>query len=86
MSSRRYPCQISAKLEFSRQILEKYLYFMKIRPLLYELFHTDRRTDVTNLIVAFRNFSNKAYKNISQLRVNNSVSSIKANPYKSVGK
>jgi len=35
---------------------------MKIRPLGAELFHvegrTDRRTDMTKLIVAFRNFAN----------------------------
>ena len=32
--------------------------FMKIRPVGAELFHADRRTDMTKLIVAFRNFSN----------------------------
>jgi hypothetical protein len=32
--------------------------FMKIRPLGDELFHADRRTDMTKLIVAFRNFAN----------------------------
>jgi hypothetical protein len=49
--------------------------------------HADRRTDITNILVAFRNFSYNPYKNISQLRVvNNSSSSIKANSYKSVGK
>jgi len=31
---------------------------MKIRPVVAELFHTDRPTDMTNLIVAFRNFAN----------------------------
>jgi len=29
---------------------------MKIRPVGAELSHTDRRTDMTTLIVAFRNF------------------------------
>jgi len=29
---------------------------MKIRPVGAELLHTDRRTDMTKLIVAFRNF------------------------------
>ena len=56
------------KPEFSRQILEKYLKvkFMKIHAVRTEVFHadgrkderTDRQTDITNLIVAFRNFSN----------------------------
>ena len=31
---------------------------MKIRPFGAELFHADRRTDMTKLIVAFHNFSN----------------------------
>jgi hypothetical protein len=44
---------------------------MKIRPVGAALFHadgrTDRQTDMTNLIVAFRNFanaSNKKHKNV----------------------
>jgi hypothetical protein len=32
--------------------------FMKIRQVGAELFHADRRTGITNLIVAFRNFLN----------------------------
>jgi hypothetical protein len=57
--STRDSCQILMKLEFFRQIFEKY---SNIK------FHedpssgTDRRTDVTKLIVAFRNFA-KASKN-----------------------
>jgi len=31
---------------------------MKIRQVGSDLFHADRRTDMTKLIVAFRNFSN----------------------------
>ena len=31
--------------------------FMKIRPAGAELFHADRRTDLTKLIVGFRNFT-----------------------------
>jgi hypothetical protein len=31
---------------------------MKIRPMGAELFHADGRTDMTKLIVAFRNFAN----------------------------
>jgi hypothetical protein len=32
--------------------------FMKIRPVGVELFHADRRTDMTKVIVAFRSFAN----------------------------
>jgi hypothetical protein len=53
------------KLEFSGQILEKNTqrsYLMKIRLVGAELFHvdqeTDRRTDVTKLIIAFRTLAN----------------------------
>ena len=35
---------------------------MKILPMTAELFHADRRTDVTKLIVAFRNFCERAWK------------------------
>jgi hypothetical protein len=31
---------------------------MKIRPVGAELFHVDRQTDMTELIIAFRNFAN----------------------------
>ena len=52
------------ELEFSRQSFEKYSdsKYHKIRPVGAELFQTDRRTDMTKLIVAFRNFAN-ALKN-----------------------
>ena len=33
------------------------LHFKKIRPVGAELFHADRRTDMTKLTVAFRNFA-----------------------------
>jgi hypothetical protein len=47
------------KIEFSRQILEIYIpNFIKIRPVGVELFYTDRRSDMTKLIVAFRNSVN----------------------------
>ena len=39
-------------------IFEKYSMFMKIRPVGADLFHADRRTDMTKLIAAFRDFSN----------------------------
>jgi hypothetical protein len=52
------------KLEFSRQIFKKSQTsnFIKIRPVGAELFHADRRADMTKLIVAFRNLA-KAPKN-----------------------
>jgi hypothetical protein len=37
---------------------------MKIRSVGVELFHAEKRTDMTKQIVAFRNFS-KAHKNMS---------------------
>ena len=51
------------KLEFSQQTFEKYsnIKFRENRLVGDELFHangrTDGRTDMTNLIVAFRNFA-----------------------------
>jgi len=36
---------------------------MKIRPVGAELFHADGQTDMANLIAAFRNFCERAYKN-----------------------
>jgi len=42
--------------------------FVKIRPVEAELFHadgrTDRRTDMTKLIIAFRNFANAPIKRV----------------------
>ena len=56
------------KLEFTRQIFEKYsdVNLMKIRPMEAKLFQVDRQTDgqtdgradMTKLIVLFRNFEN----------------------------
>jgi hypothetical protein len=56
------------KLEFSRQILEKYpdINFFLISPVAAKLFHlrkwTDGRTDRTMLIVASRKFTNAPKK------------------------
>ena len=59
------------KLQISRQIFEKYTsILMKMCEVGAEFFHAggrtdgqiDRRTDVTNLIVAFRNISNSTKK------------------------
>ena len=38
--------------------------FMKIRPVGAEFFHADGRTDMTKLLVTFRNFSNAPKKRI----------------------
>jgi hypothetical protein len=40
--------------------------FMKIRPVGAELFHADRRTGMTKLIVAFRNFAKVPKNNFLQ--------------------
>jgi hypothetical protein len=55
-----YSCPILTKLEFCRQLSKKTQIsnFMKILPLGAEVFHADRQTDMTKLIVAFRNFAN----------------------------
>ena len=47
------------KLDFPRRIFEKRASskLMKIRPLRAELLHADVQTDMTKLIVAFRNFA-----------------------------
>jgi len=69
MANTRYPCPILMKLEFSRQIIEKYsnieLYENPSRGRrVVPCERTDGRTDMTNAIVAFRNFPN-ASKNFS---------------------
>jgi hypothetical protein len=48
------------EIEFSRQIFEnpQISNAMKIRPMGAELFHEDGQTDISKLIVAFRNFAN----------------------------
>jgi hypothetical protein len=49
------------KLEFSVQIFEintEIINLIKIYPVAAELFHVDRQTDMTKLIVVFRNFAN----------------------------
>jgi hypothetical protein len=61
MSTTRYPYQVSIKLEFSQKNFRKNahtLNFMKIRRITAELLHADGWTDVTKLIIAFRNFVN----------------------------
>jgi hypothetical protein len=48
------------ELEFTRNIFEKYstIKFRKNTFSGAELFHADRRTDVTNLVFAFHSFAN----------------------------
>jgi len=56
----RYSCPILMKLVFSR-IFSKSIQISnskKIRPVRTELFHVDRRTDMTKLIAAYRSFEN----------------------------
>ena len=38
--------------------------FMKIRPVVAEFLHSEWRTDMTKLIVAFRNFANAPKNNL----------------------
>ena len=67
----RYCCQILMKLEFYRQIFEKYskiLNFMKIRLVGAELFCADGRRDTTKRIVAFRNSANSPKKLCHHIR------------------
>jgi hypothetical protein len=47
--------------------------FMNIRPVGAEWFHADRRTDMTQLIVAFRNFANAPKKRYFMVRLSSSV-------------
>jgi hypothetical protein len=62
---------ILIKFEFSRQVFRKYSNFMKIRPVGAKFFHadgrmdgrTERQTDMTKLMVGFRNFA-MARKNL----------------------
>jgi hypothetical protein len=54
-------------IEFSRQIFEKTQTwsFIKIRSVGVELFHADRRTDMTKLIVTCREFAKTPKKCIN---------------------
>jgi hypothetical protein len=65
------------KLEFSRQCFEKAQIssFIEIRPVEAELFHAGGRTDMTMLIITFRNFAN-ASKYVSTPRSEFSITPI----------
>ena len=58
----RYSCRILIILEFSRQIFENKKRKRKYQILSKPVHGTDRRTDVTNLTVDFRNFTNAPEK------------------------
>jgi len=64
-----YSCPILTKFEFSRQSFGKknpqIPNFMKIRPVWAGLLHAARLTDMTKLIVTFRNFFAKRPKNFT---------------------
>ena len=53
----RYSCRILMKLEFSREIFEKYSSIKFYKNPSSCSMRTDGQTDMTNLTVAFRNFS-----------------------------
>ena len=56
----RYYCQILMKIEFSRQILDKYsnINFHENPSMEADLFHTDGQAEMRKLIIAFRNSAN----------------------------
>jgi hypothetical protein len=66
------PVRFLIRLEFSRQIFEETSIsnLMKIRSVGAELFLADGRTDITKLIVAFRNFVNAPKKGKCRLKIN----------------
>jgi len=72
IQSTGYSCQVFIKREFSWQIFKKIRMtnFMNICPLGAKLFPADRRTkgqtDMTMLIVAFRNFANACKETLCQ--------------------
>jgi hypothetical protein len=58
---KRYSCQILKKLKIIPKDFRKNTQisnFIEIRPVGADLFYVDRRTDMTKLMVAFRDFAN----------------------------
>jgi len=53
-----YSSHILIKFEFLYRFSKNPQYFKKMHPVGAELFHVDRRTDMTKLIVNFHNFLN----------------------------
>jgi len=72
MWSTRHSCQILTKLEFFKQIFEKYSYLKFHENASSEsrvpCGRTDRQTDKTRLTVVFRNFAKNALKHSSLLQ------------------
>jgi hypothetical protein len=70
LHSGRYSGQILMKLEFSRQIFEKKLIYIKFHEnpsrgsRVVPRGKTERQTNMTKLIFAFRNFANEPKNNI----------------------
>jgi hypothetical protein len=66
IKSTRYTCLILMKLNFlhifSKNTEESN--FMKVRPVGAEFLHSEGRTDITKLIVAFHNFANAPKNNL----------------------
>jgi hypothetical protein len=65
------------KLELYRQVFEKYSIiqsFIKIPSVGAELFRADRRTDMTKLVVIFRNFAKSPNKQTIPSRNNRTKS------------
>jgi hypothetical protein len=60
MQSARYFCRILRKIQFSLQIFKnsQISNFMRIHLVRVQLFHADRRTDMTKLTDTFHNFVN----------------------------
>jgi hypothetical protein len=79
MLSTRYSCQ---NLDFLERLPKNTNVptFMKMCPVGAELFHadgrTDRRTDMTKIIVAFRNFCERAFKPTVRITHNTNLTTI----------
>jgi hypothetical protein len=74
MISTSHFCRILIKFEYSRTDFRKKAQissFIKIRPMGAKLFHTDKRTDMTKLTVAFRNFANAPKNSLYSLTMSN---------------
>jgi hypothetical protein len=72
-----YPFQLAIT-----EPLLQVLNIMKIRPVGAELFHMDGRTDMTKLIVGFRNFAN-APKNLRNNNMNITVANLMKSVHRS---
>ena len=55
---------------FPDRFVKNTSYFIKILPVGAELFHADGRTDMTKVIVAYRNFLRRSLKKYSDICLN----------------